>query len=87
MRLVQNHIEIIINPPKLYSKDAGLLYIISISEILVYFGEENSTKLDELMAFTKLGNKLITKRGVILRFLDARYLRYLARYQMPSRYM
>jgi hypothetical protein len=64
----------IINPPKLYSKGAGLLYIISISEILVYFKEENSTKLDESMAFTKLGNKLIAKEGVILRFPDTRYL-------------
>jgi hypothetical protein len=45
----------------------------SISEILVYFGKENSTRLDELMAFIKLGNKLISKRGVILRFPDTRY--------------
>ena len=58
--------EIIINSPKLYSKGTGLLYIISISEILVYFGEENSMKLDELMAFIKLGNELIIKRRVIL---------------------
>ena len=39
--------------------------------MLVHFGEENGTKLDELMAFTKLGDKLITKGGVILRFPDA----------------
>jgi hypothetical protein len=63
-----------INPPKLYSKSAGLSYVISISEILVYFREENGTKLDESMAFTKLGDEFITKGGVILRFPDARCL-------------
>jgi hypothetical protein len=35
----------------------------SISEILVYFGKENNMKLDELMAFIKLGDKLILKGG------------------------
>jgi hypothetical protein len=64
----------IINPPKLYGKGTGLLYIIFISEILVYFREENGMKLDKLMAFTKLGDELITKGGVMLRFPDARYL-------------
>jgi len=58
--------EIIINSPKLYSKGTGLLYIISISEILVYFRKENSMKLDELIAFIKLGNKLILKKEIIL---------------------
>jgi hypothetical protein len=56
----------IINPPKLYGKGTGLLYVTSISEILVYFGKENNTKLDRLMAFIKLGNKLIPKGGVML---------------------
>jgi hypothetical protein len=58
--------EIIINLSKLYSKGTSFLYIISISEILVYFRKENNTKLDELIAFIKLGNKLILKREVIL---------------------
>jgi hypothetical protein len=44
-------------------------------------------KLDELIAFIKLGNELIIKGEVILQFLDIRYLRYLTRYQMPSRYI
>jgi hypothetical protein len=35
----------------------------SIFEILVYFGKENSTKLDELMAFMKFGDELILKGG------------------------
>jgi hypothetical protein len=64
--LVQNYAEITINPPKLYSKGAGLLYITSISEILVYFGKENNTKLDGLTAFIKLGDELIPKREVML---------------------
>jgi hypothetical protein len=42
--------------------------------MLVYFRKENGTRLDRLMAFTKLGDKLIPKGGVILRFPDARYL-------------
>jgi hypothetical protein len=58
--------EIIINPPKLYSKSTSLLYIISIFEILVYFRKENSIKLNELITFIKLGNKLILKEKVIL---------------------
>jgi hypothetical protein len=58
--------EIIINLPKSYSKGTGLLYIISISEILVHFRKENNTKLDKLIAFIKLGNKLIPKGKVIL---------------------
>jgi hypothetical protein len=58
--------EIIINPSKLYSKGAGLLHVTSISEILVYFGKENNTKLDRLMAFMKLGDELIPKGEVIL---------------------
>jgi hypothetical protein len=64
--LVQNYTEIIINPPKSHSKGTSLLHVIFISEILVYFGKENNTKLDELIAFIKLGNKLILKREVIL---------------------
>jgi hypothetical protein len=40
--------------------------VTSISEILVYFGKENNTKLDELIAFMKLGDELILKKGVIL---------------------
>jgi hypothetical protein len=70
--------EITINPPKSHGKGTGLSYIISTSEMLVYFREENGTKLDKSMAFTKLGNELIIKEGVILQFpdalLDARYL-------------
>jgi hypothetical protein len=53
----------IINPPKSHGKGAGLLHVTSISEILVYFRKENNTKLDRLMAFTKLGDELIPKRG------------------------
>ena len=64
--LIQNHTEIIINPPKLHGKGTGLLYIMSISEILVHFRKENNTKLDGLMAFMKLGNKLILKGKVML---------------------
>jgi hypothetical protein len=55
-----------INPPKSHGKGAGLLHVTFISEILVYFGKENNTKLDRLMAFTKLGDELIPKGGVIL---------------------
>jgi hypothetical protein len=40
--------------------------VISISEILVHFRKENNTKLDGLTAFTKLGDELIPKEGVIL---------------------
>ena len=68
MILVQNHAEIIINPPKSHGKGAGLLHVTSISEMLVHFGKENNTKLDGLTAFTKLGDELIPKGGVILRF-------------------
>jgi hypothetical protein len=74
----------IINPPKSYSKGTGLSYIISISEILVHFREENGMKMDKSMAFIKLGDELITKRGVILRFPDTSPD---ARYQMPPRYI
>ena len=56
----------IINPPKSHGKGAGLLHVTSISEILVYFGKENNMKLDGLMAFTKLGDELILKEGVVL---------------------
>jgi hypothetical protein len=55
-----------INPPKSYIKSTGLLYIMSISEILVHFGKENGTRLDRLTVFTKLGNELISKGEVIL---------------------
>jgi hypothetical protein len=55
-----------INPPKSHGKGAGLLHVTSISEILVYFGKENNTKLDGLTAFTKLGDELIPKGGVML---------------------
>ena len=65
-RLVQNHAEIIINPPKSRVKGAGLSHVISISEILVHFGKENSTRLDELTAFIKLGDELILKKRIIL---------------------
>ena len=54
------------NSPKLYNKGTGLLYIISISEILVYFRKKNNMKLNRLIAFIKLGNKLILKKEVIL---------------------
>jgi hypothetical protein len=54
------------------------LYITSISEMLVYFGKENSIRLDELTAFIKLGDKLIPKGGGNI---------IIPRYQMPSRYM
>jgi hypothetical protein len=64
--LVQNYTEMTINPSKLYSKGTGLLYVTFISEILVYFGKENNTKLDGLTAFTKLGDELISKGGVML---------------------
>jgi hypothetical protein len=60
--LVQNYIEIIINPPKSHGKSTSLLYIISISEILVYFRKENNTKLNKLIAFIKLRDKLILKK-------------------------
>jgi hypothetical protein len=40
--------------------------VTSISEILVYFGKENDIKLDKLIAFIKLGNKLIPKEEIIL---------------------
>ena len=58
--------EIIINSSKLYNKGAGLLYIISISEILVYFGKKNNTKLNELIAFIKFENEYILKKEIIL---------------------
>jgi hypothetical protein len=58
--------EIIINSPKLYSKGTSFLYIIFIFEILVYFRKKNNTKLDRLMAFIKLGDKLILKKEIIL---------------------
>jgi hypothetical protein len=58
--------KIIINSSKLYIKSACLLYIISIFEILVYFGKENSMKLDKLTAFIKLGNEFILKKRIIL---------------------
>jgi hypothetical protein len=64
--LVQNYAEIIINPPKSHGKGTGLLHVMSISEILVHFGKENNIKLDRLIAFIKLGNKLILKGKVIL---------------------
>jgi hypothetical protein len=60
-----------INPPKSHGKGAGLSHVTSISEILVHFGEENGMKLDESMAFTKLGDELIAKGGVMSRFPDA----------------
>jgi hypothetical protein len=47
--------------------------VISISKILVHFGKENSTRLDKLIAFMKLGDKLIPKKRVISRFPDTRY--------------
>jgi hypothetical protein len=71
-----------INPPKSHGKGAGLSYVTSISEMLVHFGEENGTKLDESMAFTKLGDELIAKGGVMSRFPDASPD---ARCQMPPR--
>jgi hypothetical protein len=37
-------------------------------------GKENGTRLDELTAFTKLGDELIPKGGVMSRFPDARCL-------------
>jgi len=58
--------KIIINSPKLYNKDTGLLYIISIFKILVHFRKKNNMKLDKLIAFIKLGDKLILKERVIL---------------------
>ena len=58
--------EIIINSLKLYSKGTSLLYIISISEILVYFRKKNNTKLNRLTAFIKLRDKLILKKEIIL---------------------
>jgi hypothetical protein len=60
----------IINPPKSHGKGAGLSHVTSTSEMLVHFGEENGTKLDESMAFTKLGDELIAKGGVMSRFPD-----------------
>jgi hypothetical protein len=57
-----------INPPKSHGKGAGLLHVTSISEMLVHFGKENDTKLDGSTAFTKLGDELIPKGGVMLRF-------------------
>jgi hypothetical protein len=44
------------------------LHVIFIFEILVYFRKKNNMKLDELMAFIKLGNELISKKEIILRF-------------------
>ena len=70
MIFVQNYTEITINPPKSHGKGPGLSNVISISEILVYFRKENNTKLDGLTAFTKLGDELIPKGGVMLRFPD-----------------
>jgi hypothetical protein len=84
MRLVQNYTEIIINSPKLYSKGTGLLYIISISEILVYFRKENGTKLNKSMAFIKLGDELIIKGEIILQFPDTRYLSLLDIYNTAA---
>jgi hypothetical protein len=42
-----------INPPKSYGKGAGLSHVISTSEILVHFREENGTKIGRINGFYK----------------------------------